>query len=178
MCYVRTSITRHPTTAHSPQNPLTLITPTHTLLTHPLNTLYPHTLTTPTHYTLTYSLHPHTLTTLTYTLTTPSHTHYTHTPTTPSPHTLTTHYTLTHSLHLTPSHTHSLHYTHAPLHLHTCISSPLFQDLKPSNIVVKEDCSLKILDFGLARAADSAFNMTPYVVTRCIHALHIYGICT
>ncbi|KAJ8387870.1 hypothetical protein AAFF_G00149050 [Aldrovandia affinis] len=25
------------------------------------------------------------------------------------------------------------------------------QDLKPSNIVVKSDCTLKILDFGLAR---------------------------
>ncbi len=44
------------------------------------------------------------------------------------------------------------------------------QDLKPSNIVVKEDCSLKILDFGLARTADQTFNMTPYVVTRYYRA--------
>ena len=28
-----------------------------------------------------------------------------------------------------------------------------FQDLKPSNIVVRSDCTLKILDFGLARSA-------------------------
>ena len=40
------------------------------------------------------------------------------------------------------------------------------QDLKPSNIVVRSDCTLKILDFGLARTAIEAFMMTPYVVTR------------
>ena len=39
--------------------------------------------------------------------------------------------------------------------------------------MVKEDCSLKILDFGLARAADSAFMMTPYVVTRYYRAPEI-----
>lgn len=44
------------------------------------------------------------------------------------------------------------------------------QDLKPSNIVVKSDCSLKILDFGLARTAGTAFMMTPYVVTRYYRA--------
>ena len=45
-----------------------------------------------------------------------------------------------------------------------------FQDLKPSNIVVKSDCTLKILDFGLARTAGTSFMMTPYVVTRYYRA--------
>lgn len=45
-----------------------------------------------------------------------------------------------------------------------------FQDLKPSNIVVKSDCTLKILDFGLARTACTNFMMTPYVVTRYYRA--------
>ena len=45
-----------------------------------------------------------------------------------------------------------------------------FQDLKPSNIVVKSDCTLKILDFGLARTAGTGFMMTPYVVTRYYRA--------
>lgn len=44
------------------------------------------------------------------------------------------------------------------------------QDLKPSNIVVKADCTLKILDFGLARTAGTTFMMTPYVVTRYYRA--------
>lgn len=38
--------------------------------------------------------------------------------------------------------------------------------MKPSNIVVRSDCTLKILDFGLARTAGTSFAMTPYVVTR------------
>ena len=46
----------------------------------------------------------------------------------------------------------------------------MFQDLKPSNIVVKSDCTLKILDFGLARTAGTGFMMTPYVVTRYYRA--------
>jgi hypothetical protein len=45
-----------------------------------------------------------------------------------------------------------------------------FQDLKPSNIVVKSDCTLKILDFGLARTAGTTYMMTPYVVTRYYRA--------
>ena len=45
-----------------------------------------------------------------------------------------------------------------------------FQDLKPSNIVVKSDCTLKILDFGLARTQGTGFMMTPYVVTRYYRA--------
>ena len=49
-------------------------------------------------------------------------------------------------------------------------SSLLLQDLKPSNIVVKSDCTLKILDFGLARTAGTTFMMTPYVVTRYYRA--------
>lgn len=44
------------------------------------------------------------------------------------------------------------------------------KDLKPSNIVVKSDCTLKILDFGLARTAGTSFMMTPYVVTRYYRA--------
>lgn len=46
----------------------------------------------------------------------------------------------------------------------------MLQDLKPSNIVVKSDCTLKILDFGLARTANTSFMMTPYVVTRYYRA--------
>lgn len=46
----------------------------------------------------------------------------------------------------------------------------LWQDLKPSNIVVRSDCTLKILDFGLARSAGQSFMMTPYVVTRYYRA--------
>lgn len=38
------------------------------------------------------------------------------------------------------------------------------RDLKPSNVAVNEDCELRILDFGLARATD--FEMTGYVATR------------
>lgn len=51
-------------------------------------------------------------------------------------------------------------------------SNPLSvcQDLKPSNIVVKSDCTLKILDFGLARTAATGLLMTPYVVTRYYRA--------
>ncbi|XP_041596687.1 mitogen-activated protein kinase 8 isoform X1 [Vulpes lagopus] len=51
----------------------------------------------------------------------------------------------------------------------TC-SHFLHHDLKPSNIVVKSDCTLKILDFGLARTAGTSFMMTPYVVTRYYRA--------
>lgn len=53
----------------------------------------------------------------------------------------------------------------------SCIVCLFFaQDLKPSNIVVKSDCTLKILDFGLARTAGTSFMMTPYVVTRYYRA--------
>uniref|UniRef100_A0A8C3WSE7 Mitogen-activated protein kinase n=1 Tax=Catagonus wagneri TaxID=51154 RepID=A0A8C3WSE7_9CETA len=44
----------------------------------------------------------------------------------------------------------------------------IHRDLKPGNLVVNEDCELKILDFGLARQADS--EMTGYVVTRWYRA--------
>lgn len=61
--------------------------------------------------------------------------------------------------------------TAVPVHTHFHIL-PCFcpQDLKPSNIVVKSDCTLKILDFGLARTAGTSFMMTPYVVTRYYRA--------
>ena len=35
------------------------------------------------------------------------------------------------------------------------------------------DCSLKILDFGMARVVDQTFMMTPYVVMRCYRAPEI-----
>ncbi|CAM1298545.1 MAPK10 (predicted) [Pycnogonum litorale] len=53
-------------------------------------------------------------------------------------------------------------------HLH--LAGIIHRDLKPSNIVVKSDCTLKILDFGLARTAGTTFMMTPYVVTRYYRA--------
>ena len=53
-------------------------------------------------------------------------------------------------------------------HLH--LADIIHRDLKPSNIVVKKDCTLKILDFGLARAVDHTVMMTPYVVTRYYRA--------
>lgn len=36
--------------------------------------------------------------------------------------------------------------------------------------MVKSDCTLKILDFGLARTAATGLLMTPYVVTRYYRA--------
>ncbi|CAG2106067.1 unnamed protein product, partial [Medioppia subpectinata] len=55
-------------------------------------------------------------------------------------------------------------------HDNTAANTVSLQDLKPSNIVVKSDCTLKILDFGLARTAGTTFMMTPYVVTRYYRA--------
>ncbi|XP_073843591.1 stress-activated protein kinase JNK-like [Musca autumnalis] len=57
-------------------------------------------------------------------------------------------------------------------HLHS--AGIIHRDLKPSNIVVNANCTLKILDFGLARtAAEASFMMTPYVVTRYYRAPEI-----
>lgn len=56
------------------------------------------------------------------------------------------------------------------LFIYFCYFFSTLQDLKPSNIVVKSDCTLKILDFGLARTAGTTFMMTPYVVTRYYRA--------
>ncbi|XP_065909388.1 mitogen-activated protein kinase 14A-like [Dysidea avara] len=47
----------------------------------------------------------------------------------------------------------------------------IHRDLKPSNIAVNEDCELRILDFGLARATDN--EMTGYVATRWYRAPEI-----
>ncbi|KAI5132080.1 Leucine-, Glutamate- And Lysine-Rich Protein 1 [Manis pentadactyla] len=53
-------------------------------------------------------------------------------------------------------------------HLHSAGS--IHWDLKTSNIVVRSDCTLKILDFGLARTARTSYMMTPYVVTHYYRA--------
>jgi len=47
----------------------------------------------------------------------------------------------------------------------------IHRDLKPSNVAVNENCELKILDFGLARASDDS--MTGYVATRWYRAPEI-----
>uniref|UniRef100_A0A8C5CPW6 MTSS I-BAR domain containing 2a n=1 Tax=Gadus morhua TaxID=8049 RepID=A0A8C5CPW6_GADMO len=44
----------------------------------------------------------------------------------------------------------------------------IHRDLKPGNLSINQDCELRILDFGLARQADS--EMTGYVVTRWYRA--------
>uniref|UniRef100_H3B7N2 mitogen-activated protein kinase n=1 Tax=Latimeria chalumnae TaxID=7897 RepID=H3B7N2_LATCH len=51
------------------------------------------------------------------------------------------------------------------------VATSVYRDLKPSNLAVNENCDLKILDFGLARHAES--EMTGYVVTRWYRAPEI-----
>lgn len=46
----------------------------------------------------------------------------------------------------------------------------IHRDLKPANIVVNHDCTLKIIDFGLARPQAQIHQMTPYVTTRYYRA--------
>ena len=38
-----------------------------------------------------------------------------------------------------------------------------YRDLKSSNIVVRSDCTLKILDFGLDRTVWTSFMMTQHI---------------
>uniref|UniRef100_H3B7N1 mitogen-activated protein kinase n=1 Tax=Latimeria chalumnae TaxID=7897 RepID=H3B7N1_LATCH len=57
------------------------------------------------------------------------------------------------------------------IHLHRLGHIHFYKDLKPSNLAVNENCDLKILDFGLARHAES--EMTGYVVTRWYRAPEI-----
>ncbi len=60
-------------------------------------------------------------------------------------------------------------------YLHSC--NVLHRDLKPGNLLVNEDCHLRITDFGLARGVDPAHErsdvLTEYVVTRWYRAPEI-----
>ncbi|KAL7673777.1 hypothetical protein ACOME3_000058 [Neoechinorhynchus agilis] len=53
-------------------------------------------------------------------------------------------------------------------YLHRC--GVLHRDLKPNNVAVNSDCTLRILDFGLSRSPNKSHMMTPYVMTRYYRA--------
>ncbi|CAI7585812.1 unnamed protein product [Penicillium pancosmium] len=55
--------------------------------------------------------------------------------------------------------------------LFSALSSVIHRDMKPSNILVNENCDLKICDFGLARVQEA--RMTGYVSTRYYRAPEI-----
>jgi len=56
------------------------------------------------------------------------------------------------------------------LYIHS--ANCLHRDLKPGNILINEDCTVRICDFGMARSADGFEEgedfLTEYVATRCV----------